>query len=383
MEYKITEDIKEMEILGRQIAEENPRRYPPRMIIDYWNTFREFIPDEKVLASLIYCGIYCQQIYGTSIMEYGIYGFESKSHAQKTDYVTWFNRFIYMAFLNKKRDIHLLDNKYEAYTLLKQYYKREAMLLTDENDFEAFCDFTSRHKSIFVKPVNLELAEGAHRIDIDSSDLRETFNSLLSDAAKMNSDNITREIDHRLILEELIVPSEAISRFNRNDMSLLRVTTVMVKGKVHFFYPCFRMMCGDGSEHSGEMYSIDALVDADSGELITDGISGFGKMERHPVSGILIKGQTMPDWIELRTMLDNAARLLPTIRYIGWDVTHTDKGWCIIEGNTDGEFFSQMCVGHGIRGEFEDLIGFHVPFGFMLENVEQCVENIRNDRYEK
>jgi len=166
-------------------------------------------------------------------------------------------------------------------------------------------------------------------------------------------------------------------------MSLLRVTTVLVKGKVHFFYPCFRMMCGDGSSQRGEMYSIDALVDAENGVLTTDGISGLGTTERHPVSGIMIKGQQMPEWDKLREMLKKAALMLPTIRYIGWDVTHTDKGWCIIEGNTDGEFFAQMCVGHGVRREFEDLIGFHVPFGFMLENVEQSVENIRNKRYER
>jgi len=377
MKYNITEDIEEILSLGRQIMADNPRRYPESLYKDFIQEFSEFIPDLKRLTDCFYSAIYCQQMYGSSFIEYGMYHFEKRTHAEKTEYVTWYNRYIYMAFLNRQKDLHLLDNKYEAYSMLKPYYKREAIAIGGWEDYEEFCRFAARHSSIFVKPINLELAEGVHRLAIESdTDLRATFSSLLDEAHNLTSQDITRPIDHRLILEEEIIQSAIMAKFNPHEMSLLRVTTILVKDKVHFFYPCIRIMTGDGISQHGEMYSVDALIDADSGIILTDGIEVRFTIECHPITGTRIKGFAMPEWDSLKTMLSEAARRLPTLRYIGWDVAHTDNGWCIIEGNTNGELcMSQMCADHGLKQELEDLIGFHVPYGFMLENVEQIIED--------
>jgi len=385
MEYKITENQEEILRIGHQIMADNPRRYPEALQNEFMKEFREFIPDEERLKDLYYGAIYCQQMYGSSLIEYGMYRFKERTHAEKSEYVTWFNRYIYMAFLNRQKDLHLLDNKYEAYTLLKPYYKREAMVVSSWADYDAFCSFAARHRSMFVKPINLELAEGVHRIEIDrESDIRSIFSSLIDEAESLTSEDITRPIDHRLIIEEEIIQSREMAKFNPYVLSLLRVTTILVKDTVHFFYPCIRIMTGDGKSQISEMYSVDALIDAESGIVLTDGIESRWTIECHPMTGTKIKGFRMPEWDALKTMLDDAARKLPTLRYIGWDVAHTDNGWCIIEGNTNGELcMSQMCVGHGVKSEFEDIIGFHVPYGFMLERVEQIIEDKKNKRYEE
>jgi len=123
MRYRITEDTKEIEMLGRQIAAENLLRYPERMRGEFVHKFWDFSPDEEELLSLWYNAVYHQQLYGTSVMDYFTFRFEQRTHAEKMEYVTWYGRFVYMAFLNRDRDLHLLDNK-----------------------FEAFCDFVGRHR---------------------------------------------------------------------------------------------------------------------------------------------------------------------------------------------------------------------------------------------
>jgi len=389
--------------LGREIAEANPERYSPAWIREQRELYRDIWPDEEAFLSVVYGAIYCQSVYGTSMREYVVFDFAHRTHEERLQYVTWHSRFAYLAHLNNARDTHLLDNKFEAYERLKPFYKREAMLIGEEGSvssswssssrmefyhpfsdsdsssnraeekYDAFCAFARRHKNIFVKPVNLELAEGAHRLVLDErTDLHETFLALLKEAREIKSEKVLRPVLHQLILEEEIVPSEAMAQFNRNEMSLLRVTTVVVDGKVHFFYPVFRVMCGDGKSQCGETYSVDALIDADSGEVVTGGMDAISpEQECHPVSGIRIKGFQMPDWDALKEMLAQAAREFPTIRYIGWDVVHTDRGWCIIEGNPSGEFFFQLCVGHGVKDEFEKLIGFkfRTPPGFRWDAI--------------
>jgi len=372
---KIVEDPDEMIALGRQIAQESPERYSRGMFSRLWEKYQDCFRSKEEFYVAAYRAIYCQVLYGSSIPEYMYYGFERRSHKEKSKYVTWYNRYAYMTFLNSVKDLHLLDNKFEAYTLLNSYYKRDALLLANEGDYPAFCEFTEKHRRIFVKPVNLELAEGCHRFIVDNNtDLRETFHALLAEARSLHSFEIKRPVLHQLILEEEIVPSKVIAEFNPVEMSLLRVTTVAVNGEIHFFYPCFRLMCGNGESQCGEIYSIDALIDAETGVVTTGGMNGDSKeLEYHPVSGKKIKGFAMPEWEALKEMLRCAARKLPTLRYIGWDVAHTEKGWVIVEGNTNGEFFFQLCVDHGVKDEFEKLIGFEfkMPMGLCWDFVLQ------------
>ncbi len=356
------ETFEEMTEAGRRFLQKHPAAYPDNYIRSNLEKFSAFIEDKSYLLSLIYASVYCTQMYGTSLLEFSIYHFAEKSHSERIRYITWESRFLYTAFLNKPSDNHILDNKYEAYTLLKPFYKREAMLLSDENDFERFCSFVNKNSAVFVKPNNMELAIGAHRLVYRGNTLRDTFDALCREAAEISGDEIKRESDHRLILEEQIVPSAFMRRLNPNELSLLRVTTINIKGQVHFFYPCLRLLYGNGKDKTGEDYSCVALIDSDSGEVISNGKNAAGDLDANPVTGQKICGMMIPDWNDLKEMLTRASRMLPTTRYIGWDVTHTDKGWCIIEGNPNGEFFYQMCAGHGVKEEFEDLIGFHLPY---------------------
>ncbi len=362
---EIAKNFEEMIVLGHKISNEIPEKYNDDFFKTNIERFSSLVQDKNKLFNILYASIYCKEVYGTNMTEPAMFGFFKKTHEERLKYITWDSRFLYYAFLNKASENHYLDNKFEAYTLLKPFYKREAILLSCENDYEDFCDFVKRNPDIFVKPNNLELAEGTHYLNCgEGVNLKETFNNLLKEAADISSIAVKRKVDHKLILEELIVPSKFINELNPNDMSIVRVTTVLIKGKVHFFYPCLRLLFGNGIEQKGEDYSYDALIDSDTGEVITNGKSGLGNSDINPVTGKKICGIKLPEWEELKDMLIKATQLLPNTRYIGWDVTHTDKGWCIIEGNTNGEFFYQLCVGHGLKDEFEELIGFKVPSDF-------------------
>ena len=49
--------------------------------------------------------------------------------------------------------------------------------------------------------------------------------------------------------------------------------------------------------------------------------------------------------------------IVPSTKYVGWDMAFTDKGWVVVEGNNYGQFFLlQMPAEQGFRYEFEDLM---------------------------
>ena len=82
---------------------------------------------------------------------------------------------------------------------------------------------------------------------------------------------------------------------------------------------------------SGGMY---AFVD-DKGVVITPAIDKddniFGI---HPISKKQILGFKVPLFDEAIKLVLEAAKELPQIKYIGWDVAISENGPCIIEGNS-------------------------------------------------
>jgi hypothetical protein len=57
--------------------------------------------------------------------------------------------------------------------------------------------------------------------------------------------------------------------------------------------------------------------------------------DRHPVTGVNIRGFKIPFWLESVAMVEEAARKVPNNRSVGWDVAITQEGPELIEGNHD------------------------------------------------
>ncbi len=101
-----------------------------------------------------------------------------------------------------------------------------------------------------------------------------------------------------------------------------------------------------------------ANVDIRTGLVTSEGVDKFGQFyERHPDTDIVIKGAQIPKWDELCALVDELARVVPTVKYVGWDLALTPTGWVMIEGNSHGGFTgSQMSSLLGIKKDVEALI---------------------------
>ena len=141
MELRITDVPCEMIEIGKQIVSEKRYLYTDEELENLRHYFTVFGGDYTDDGDFIYQYVYDHWMYGVNSEEEHTYRFKNKTHAEKSEYLTWDNRFQYYAVLNNKKDIHILDNKYEAYLKLKKYYKREAILVSDKEDLNIFRDF--------------------------------------------------------------------------------------------------------------------------------------------------------------------------------------------------------------------------------------------------
>jgi hypothetical protein len=99
--------------------------------------------------------------------------------------------------------------------------------------------------------------------------------------------------------------------------------------------------CADNFHHQG----LAATIDVATGTVITQGMDRTCQQYGcHPVTGKLFAGFTVPLWDKVLATVTAAAQVVPTIRYVGWDIAIGKDGKIIIiEGNcAAGQDVTQM-----------------------------------------
>lgn len=363
---KITDNKQEIRTIGKYIYETYSDIYTERMKCLLDDELNNYLVDKnrEIKNDFLYRSIYDYWVYGVSIKQFFFYQFSNKTHQEKSEYLTQRNRFPYVYYLNEKNNWHILENKYEAYSLLKEYYNREVIRIASKDDEDSFVKFANAHTEFIVKPAGLGCGIGVHRVSVsDFANLKQLFDYLIQigENAKKGYGHWKHvDINTDVILEEVIVENPDISVIHPFSLNPFRITTVLGdENDVHFFYP--RITLGNNKEYitNASSGSLVAGINAETGIIETNGFSEYcEEFEEHPISHIKIKGFRIPHWEEMKLMLTEAARRLPSIRYVGWDVVLSDKGWCIMEGNFMGEFTGQVAYGRGFKKEFENLIGW-------------------------
>lgn len=358
----ITDNVNEMIKIGKEIFSAKSDIYDERMKNIVLNAIDEFMPADKYSQAekedMYYRSIYDYWVYGNNIREEFYYKFHEKKHDEKKNYITWRNRFQYIYQINDINDKHLVNDKYEAYKLLEPFYKRDAVLIRNKDDFDKFCEFVDKHESFIVKPVDLGLAVGVHKDCVPKGeDKRVVFDRILAEGVACKEANPNSNSTGHVVLEQLIEQSESFGKMHPDSVNCIRITTIRTEEGTNIFYPYFRVGTNGNFIVNAALGSIIAGINVETGIIETNGFTeACNEYEVHPNTGVAFKGYVMPEWDQLIKMIKEAADKLPTLSYIGWDVTHTDNGWCIIEGNFAGECLGQLAYGKGLRYELEDLI---------------------------
>ena len=69
-----------------------------------------------------------------------------------------------------------------------------------------------------------------------------------------------------------------------------------------------------------------------------------------------ILGAQLPDWQQAVALVKALADRIPSMKYIGWDLAHTEDGWVVVEANGSGQFVSQIADRTGHKNELLQLM---------------------------
>ena len=346
---------------GREIVDAYPEIYNP-WIIQNIKQKLEDIAGGRSIEDIFAIATYDYWQYGIDTPEEFSHEQLGASHDKKCQYITCRNRFKYIDYLNKKEDMHLLRNKWHAYLLLKDAYRREVLLLESEQDFPTFEAFCQRHPTFVVKPVGLGLSLGVRKVEVGDTDPHTLFDQLFIEIETENG-HWNSGTEKGVLVEELIEQGEEMAMLHPASVNSVRMLTINLgDGDIRLWYPYVRIGVGGHFISSAATGSIVAGINAGTGVVYSTGFDKLGRItDVHPDTHFTIKGIKIPRWGQLCQKAIEMSKRLPTLRYIGWDFVYDKDGeWIVMEGNENAGISSSQLIHHrGMREEFEQLIGYH------------------------
>lgn len=247
--------------------------------------------------------------------------------------------------LNNPKDIHWLKNKVDFNKMYKDFIGRD-WLYSREMSKDDFIEFAQRNQVAIVKPIDNWEGNGIHMIEITENNISELFN----------------EYKEQNVLIEQVVIQHSRMVFNNKSVNTLRVYSIYdeTDKKAYIINATLRAGIGntivDNSHSGGCSYE----VDLKTGRIDSCCWSHTIKNQLfHPGSNICMLGREIPLWSQVLSLVEQAAEMLPSVKFIGWDVAIKSDRPILIEGNHDPDLDIMEFVGHS---GYLPLIKKHLKF---------------------
>ena len=212
---------------------------------------------------------------------------------------------------NDKNYRHIFDNKDEFNDHFKKYLKRD--FLKPNFTKEQLGRFLENKNKVVVKPISGVGGEGIKIIDPTKENIFKNYRQCL--------------------LEEVIIQHKKLAQLYDKSVNSIRIFTFFDGNKATIIQAVLKIGNKGIVDNfsSGGMY---AFLD-DKGIVITPAIDKDDNVYGiHPTSKKQILGFQVPMFDEAIKLALEAAKEIPQIQYVGWDITITKDGPCIIEGNS-------------------------------------------------
>ncbi len=297
-----------------------------------------------LLTDMIKCGFK----YNAGYIDYKIaHMYELNDEQRKTVITRGISNSI-VRRMNDKEYWHFFDDKTQFNELFKEWIPRKWLLINEKTTPEQLEEMMTLPQLI-GKPL-----EGSSGVGI----LKFTPEDWKSGAVVFLELLRGKGIG---ILEEVVVQHPTMAKMCPHSVNTCRIATLLGDKQEGIVYAFLRIGNGKVMDNV-DCGGMAARIDLDSGMLLTVGADKAGNTyTKHPITGTDIIGFTIPYWDEAKQMCLEAARKVPQMRFVAWDVAITPDGPTFIEGNSFPshavpQFAAHYPDGIGILPEFRKFI---------------------------
>lgn len=263
--------------------------------------------------------ILCSIFYQAGYMDYYVFCFEDLKPKIRKTFITRGVNNQYIRTMNNREYYHLFDNKIEFNHLFQKFLNRDYLDL-NTSSLEEFQIFTKKYPIFMAKPVDLQCGKGIEKIKVkENTNLKNLYQKLIE--------------NKQVLVEEYVLQHSKMNELFPYSVNTLRIVSAYKNGKTTILFRAIRIGNGknvvDNFNHGG-MYS----VVNEKGIIEKPAIDKNGVIyTEHPVTKTEIVGFQIPYFKEAIAMVKEAAKVVPEVGLVGFDIAITEKGPVMIEGN--------------------------------------------------
>ncbi|MBO3662505.1 sugar-transfer associated ATP-grasp domain-containing protein [Microbacterium stercoris] len=241
----------------------------------------------------------------------------------------------------------LFENKIEFNKLFDRFLKRE-WLIVDKNNADAVKAFAEKHGTFIAKVPVSHMGLGVRRYHASDVGDWDAFHRGLLERDELLLEEVIRQHDDLAAVCPGTVNTTRITAFNDGtDVHILAIAQKFGRGAV-----------SDQMSYGGFYTMLH-----DDGRAFGDGYDSHGHVhQKHPDTGFPIAEFQLPFMDEVIAFIKEAARVVPEVPYVGWDVVVTPEGPVLVEGNWGAGVYENKPSVTGIRTghkpRYQKAIGF-------------------------
>ena len=204
----------------------------------------------------------------------------------------------------------------------KKFISRD-WLYVPESSLHDFKNFIEKHHSFILKKNWCAQGIGIEKVSLPDNLSEEELTNLY-----------VKYKESFCMLEEIVRQHAKMKTLSKKSVNTIRVATYNNAGNV--FVVATAIRCGKGKSVTDNLQGggLCAAVDAKSGIIKSYGFDEqLDKYLLHPDTGAQILGFNIPHWNKVLETAIEAHKLIPEIKWVGWDIAITEDGVELIEGN--------------------------------------------------
>lgn len=264
--------------------------------------------------------LWCAARYGAGYYDYVMFGFYNMNGKQRDTYLT---RVRNKKVIDMMNDITYSDEFDDKLIFNKKFarFLGRKTLNGETATVEQLAEFLEGQEAIFAKINHGDCGRGVQKLYVKDYESPEAMMAYLR--------------ENKLVVLEHVLPQHGeMARLHPSSVNCMRILTDLVDDEVHIAYVVVKMGRGGGVCDNSGQGGILCRVDENTGKIrsvATDDY--FNVFDKHPDTGIDFIGYQIPMFQEAIALAKEAARVIPQVRHVGWDMAITPDGPAIIEGN--------------------------------------------------
>lgn len=289
----------------------------------------------------------CYKKYGAGYSEYHEYEYYLLNDAERETFMTSTMANKIVLKYNQKEFRHLFYDKSNFNQTFDKYIGRDWIDIRTV-DQQTAKEFLNDQQTIMIKETKNLMGHGVERVVANEVDDFSTFHEKAMEKKQY-------------LWEEFFIQNSKMSKLHEQSVNTLRVITFYDGKDVHILEKIIKIGNGGHLDNfgAGGMYTI---LDEDW-KIKYPAFDGQGRTFKvHPISNEELVGFQVPMHDEVSTMINQAAKVIPEIPYVGWDVAIGENGPVLIEGNYNSGVFQMKPSITGKKKGLKPLYERYIDF---------------------